>query len=276
MKKVKGLFLAALAAAAMFTSCGSDDDAKVPVISFPNNGGEAVAKNVGDSISFQVDVTPGDGKLIAEGVDVTLTLDGLALAYTGFTTTVVGDNLKVIATYKFTKAGVYVFTIDAIDKDEVVAVSQTKTVTVTDAAVALTSKGEFILGAGSNAAGSYYSLADGVYTFANAKLNAAKIAFVYNFDATTNAEIFSATLATNADIKTAATVTKFEKVTGVTFATAKDSDIAAITPTETKLTGLKEGDVIAFLTADGSKGLILVKAITTGVDGKATLSVSVK
>lgn len=134
MKKVKGLFLAALAAAAMFTSCGDDEDALAPEISFPNGGDKAETVKVGDSISFQVDVKKGDGKLEEAGIKVSLKMDGVDAVVTGVTTTEATDGYKVMVAYKFAKAGEYVFTIDAADKDGVAATPKTKTVTVEGAA----------------------------------------------------------------------------------------------------------------------------------------------
>jgi len=252
MKKVKGLFLAALAATAMFTSCGSDDDAKVPVISFPNDGGVAVTKKVGDSISFQVDVTPGDGKLITEGVDVTLTLDGLALDYTAFTTTESGDNLKVIATYKFTKAGVYVFTIDAIDKDDVVAVSQTKTVTVEAAGVAFTK--EITTGVVWNAAGPGQGAWD---LDADAALSSSATASIQNLD-----------------VVSVAFTGKFKSENGTSFVKVAAADYATLTQTTadaafTKGTAVTEVTPVVNDVYVAKKGTSIYLIKITAVDATA-------
>lgn len=130
MKKVKGLFLAALAAAAMFTSCGGDEDALAPEITFPNGGDKTETLKVGDTISFQVDVKAGDAKVEETGINVSMTLDSVPSVLTGVVKTESTDGYKVMVSYKFIKAGKYVFTVDAMDKDDLSATPKTKTVIV--------------------------------------------------------------------------------------------------------------------------------------------------
>lgn len=273
MKKVKGLFLAALAATAMFTSCGSDEDALGPEIKFVNYDGSAMTIDKGDTVKFTYQAVAGDAKIESTVVTYAFGSNDDALATS--TTKELDNGFEVSVAQKLSEVGVYTFTIYAVDKDDKVD-SATVVVTVKDAAVALTSKGEFTLGAGSNGNGSYYSLSEGVLTSAIAKTKASKVTFVYNFNDTDKAFIMSGSESTVTEIKAGATVTKFAKVTGVTFDSATDADIAAITPAATKITGLAQGDVIAFLAADGTKGLIQVKALVTGVDGTTTVVVKIK
>lgn len=274
MKKVKGLFLAALAATAMFTSCGPDEDALAPEIKFVNYDGSDLTVNKGDTIDFTFQAIAGSAKM--ESAPTVLYAFGTNVATPAKSTSKVLDNgYEITLDQVLNEVGVYTFTIYAADKDEKVD-SATVKVTVKDAAVALTTKGEFTLGASGASAGSYYSLTDGVLTSAVAETKASKVTFVYNFNTTDKAFIMSGTEASNATVQKGATVTKFAKVTGVTFATATDSDIAAVTPTATKLTGLEVNDLIVFLAADGTKGLIQIKALVAAVDGTTTVVVKIK
>ncbi len=153
MKKVKGLFLAALAAAAMFTSC-SKEDAVGPEITFPNGGDKAETVTVGEEITFQADVTKGDAKIENAGVNVTLMLDGVAVVLIegeDVIKTESTDGYKVMVSYTFVKAGVYTFTVDAKDNDDLSATPKTKIVTVEGSAVAFTK--EITTGVVWNAAG---------------------------------------------------------------------------------------------------------------------------
>lgn len=135
MKKVKGLFLAALSAALMFTSC-TDEDAVGPEITFPNNGDKTETIKIGESIIFQADVKKGDAKLDITGVKVTLALAGATQVIKDVDITDATDGFKVVVSHTFLIAGEYTFTFDAVDKDEKAATVKTKKVIVGSADVA--------------------------------------------------------------------------------------------------------------------------------------------
>lgn len=274
MKKVKGLFLAALAAAAMFTSC-SDDNAAGPEIKFVNYDGAAMSINKGDTVKFTYQAVAGDAKIATTVVTYAFGSNDDALASS--TTKELDNGFEVTVAQKLSEVGVYTFTIYAADKDDKVD-SATVVVTVKDAAVALGAGSTITLGASGNTAnGSYYSVdSKTVYKTEDAKTNVAKVSFVYNYDATAKASIYSATESTALKTLAGVTETKFILATGVTFATATDADLAKFTPNAIKLTGLAKGDVIAYKTAAGKTGFILVEALVEAADGTATLVVKMK
>ena len=244
MKKVKGLFLAALAAAAMFTSCGSDEDAVGPEIKFVNYDGAAMSINKGDTVKFTYQAVAGDAKIATTVVTYAFGSNDDALANSS--TKELDNGFEVSVAQKLSEVGVYTFTIYAADKDDKVD-SATVVVTVKDAAVALGAGNTVTLGAAGNSTnGSYYAVdTKTVYKSEDAKTNVAKVSFVYNFDATAKASIYSATESAALKSLAGVTETKFVLATGVTFATATDADLAKFTPNATKLTGLAKGDVIA-------------------------------
>jgi hypothetical protein len=289
MKKVKGLFLAALAAAAMFTSCGGDEDALAPEITFPNGGDKTETLKVGDTISFQVDVKAGDAKVEETGINVSMTLDSVPSVLTGVVKTESTDGYKVMVSYKFIKAGKYVFTVDAMDKDDLSATPKTKTVIVEGAAVlpvALTSKTGGTLGGQTNTAGSCYSVSnDKITKFDAAASISATIDFVYYFGATNKATICapndatvdgSATSALDCSKWATKNATKFVVATGVDFEKATDADIKDLNISESKVNQLEVGTVVAYKTAAGLTGLFKVTALTADKTGAVTISVKVK
>jgi hypothetical protein len=147
-----------------------------------------------------------------------------------------------------------------------------------------------ILGSYANATGSSFASIDGtVYTLANAKINSAKIDWLYFYGASA---VNHATIASPKD-PVAETVysdlinwavrnnTLFKKVTdAIVWADiTDDAEIVAQTAsgvTETRITNLAPNDILAFIAASGKKGLIKVEAITGTTDGTITISVKVQ
>jgi hypothetical protein len=140
-------------------------------------------------------------------------------------------------------------------------------------------KGTKILGAGGNTNGSYYSLADdAVMNQTEAQAAPEKVTIVYNNTADDGAQLYSPTESSALDFTgSTATETLFTTLTGVDYATATSEDIPAEADiTSTKLTNLSVDDVIAFVAADGTIGLIEVTSIQGDVDGQASISIKTK
>jgi len=149
-----------------------------------------------------------------------------------------------------------------------------------------------ILGAQQNATGNSFSSSDGlIYVLADAKANATKIDWMYFFDITNVATLASP------DDPDAGTVysdpvnglqtwavrnaTRFKVVSDTINwdSIVDDTFIILLTQvgvTETKINQLIPGEILAFITVAGKKGLIKIEAITGEEDGTVEISVKVQ
>lgn len=276
MNFIKGKITAVLASTLLCFSCVPQHEALGPEIKYVKLSSTYITMYQHDTVDFTVHAIAGDAPIeLAPSVTYSL-----------------GTNDEEPASVKSSKrndsgyavtlnqilhdVGIYTFAISVADIDGLAAID-TVTVNVKILPAVLDTGTTISLGSGANTAGSYYSVdTKMVYTLDEAKTKVAKISFGYRYDAAAKASIFSATESTELKDSTGATETKFVVATGVTFATATDADLAKFVPKETILTGLAKNDVIAYKTAGGTTGFILVEALDGTTDGTATLVVKVK
>ena len=271
MKKLNVLLiLSVMASAVFFSSCVDDEDPLAPVITFQDYNGEALERDLGEEIGISFIVKQGDAKL--EDVVVKLGQGEIYRASTAKDVKI-ENNMVVTLDQKLEVVGAQTLTITVTDKADLKA---EKTIAITVKSD-LDDKGSKILGSGSNANGSYYSLATNeVIKQTTAQADPSKVTFVYNNTATDGAQIYSPTESSALDFTgSTATETVFDILTNVTYETATSANIPANFPL-TKVTNLAENDVVAFKTADGTVGIIKVTAIDAGADGMATLSIKTK
>lgn len=272
MKKLNVLLILSVMASAMFfSSCdGEEEDPLAPVITFQDYNGEALEKDLGDAIGVSFIVKQGDAKL--EDVVVKLGQGEIYRASTAKDVKI-ENNMVVTLDQKLEVVGAQTLTITVTDKADLKA---EKTIAITVKSD-LDDKGSKILGSGSNANGSYYSLATNeVIKQTTAQADPSKVTFVYNNTATDGAQIYSPTESSALDFTgSTATETVFATLTNVTYETATSANIPADFPL-TKVTNLAANDVVAFKTADGTVGIIKVTAIEGTTDGMATLSIKTK
>ena len=271
MKKLNVLLiLSVMASAVFFSSCVDDEDPLAPVITFQDYNGEALERDLGEEIGISFIVRQGDAKL--EDVVVKLGQGEIYKASTDKEMKI-EDGMTVTLNQKLEVVGAQTLTITVTDKADLKA---EKTIAITVKSD-LDDKGSKILGSGSNANGSYYSLATNeVIKQTTAQADPSKVTFVYNNTATDGAQIYSPTESSALDFTgSTATETVFDILTNVTYETATSANIPANFPL-TKVTNLAENDVVAFKTADGTVGIIKVTAIEGTTDGMATLSIKTK
>lgn len=149
-----------------------------------------------------------------------------------------------------------------------------------------------IMGAQGSTTGSSFASIDGtIYSLADAKINAAKIDWLYFYGATNMATLAAPDDPDAADVFNNATnglqtwsvlnPTRFKKITTAVDwnAVTNDSLIVILTDTGvdlTKANNLDITDVIGFVAASGKRGLIRVEDITGTNAGTMTISVKVQ
>ncbi|MFH1161488.1 MAG: hypothetical protein V1733_11150 [bacterium] len=149
-----------------------------------------------------------------------------------------------------------------------------------------------ILGAQQNSIGGFFASSDGtIYSLADAKVNASKIDWMYFFDFTNQATLAAPDDPDAATVFTDPTnglqtwsvknATRFKKVTDPVDwnAIVDDSEIILLTQSgviESKGNQLAIGDILAFITTAGEKGLIKIVAIVGEDDGTIEISVKVQ
>ncbi len=292
MKKLSYLLGLMLITGMIFTSCSKDEDEPLPP-SLQFKGGTGYTSQ---------DVTINENNTIKVGIiGLSNTTSGKNL--TRFTLTLTTNNVPDvlvdssinIATFDadyvitFPNEGEYRLAAKIYDKDgQTAEAAFNVTVNPVAGIIDYTDK---ILGSYNSNTGSSFASADGtVYTLADAKANSEKIDWLYFYGATNHATIaapdddVAATVFTGADgLDSWATKnnTRFAQslLTGDQFdqITTKSQLITAAqgaNPTESRLSDLNVGDVLAFLTAGGNYGLIRVDDIVEGADG--TINISVK
>jgi hypothetical protein len=273
MKKLNVLFILGLIASiGFFTSCDDGVDPVGPEIIWSNYDGADIDRALGEEIGITFTVRQGDSKL--EDVVVKL---GQGVIYTASDDEDINveDNMEIVLNQTLENVGSQTLTITATDKD---GLTDEKTVAI-NVESDMDDKGTKILGAGGNTNGSYYSLADdAVMNQTEAQAAPEKVTIVYNNTADDGAQLYSPTESSALDFTgSTATETLFTTLTGVDYATATSEDIPAEADiTSTKLTNLSVDDVIAFVAADGTIGLIEVTSIQGDVDGQASISIKTK
>ena len=148
-----------------------------------------------------------------------------------------------------------------------------------------------IMGAQANANGSSFASIDGtVYKLADAKANAAKVDLLYYYGATDFATIAAPNDVHAGEVYNNATnglqtwsklnATKFKLITDVVNFDGITNDQVIVEQcasgvTETRITNLTVGKLLAFITESGKDGILKIDAITGTNDG-GTVTISVK
>jgi hypothetical protein len=123
MKKVKGLFIAALAAATVFTSCTKDEDKLGPEIKYIEFNGADQEITLGEGVEIELTVVAGDGKLVPGDLKVTVKNEaGESLGSDNYDFEDEQDTDKkgLIAGFEYFPAnvGVYTVTFDVSDSND--------------------------------------------------------------------------------------------------------------------------------------------------------------
>ncbi|MGE5425291.1 MAG: hypothetical protein ACM3N9_07990 [Syntrophothermus sp.] len=296
MKQLKTLLGACLLAGmAFFTSCSSSDNTTTPASTAPN------INFIGGSGYISSDQTIAQGTPYKIGVNASsnttsnakLTKLTITKVYNNspqtWDTTLNTNTINFSFTDTATQVGATKWYVKVTDKD-----NQTKeislTITTTAAAGEINTFTQKILGAQGSTTGSSFASIDGtIYNLNDAKLNSAKIDWMYYYGATnlatlaapsdpSAAEVFNGT--NGPATWSTRNATKFKDVTGqVDFATVTDdSKIVqmATGATATVLPHLSNDKVLAFIAANGKMGLIQVVTITGTSGGSITLNVKVQ
>ena len=276
MKKPKFLtLLASIATLGFFTTSCSKDDA--PTISLLTvNGtevtttGQNIAATSGVAFPIKWAVTEGSKKLtklvIRKGTaDIATFTNADSIANGTYSATI-------------TTAGTYEFAVIVTDKGDN---QSTSTFNVVVASGATANKYSAItLGAQTATPGSYFDFATGK-VLGQTAAEAAGATVSYSF-AGIGATPAATLIAPSARLANGLTKTSvgaencyFQKNTTIDFSTATATEIAALTVStlSPKFISVTTGDVVEFLTATGTKGLIHVTAVTNGVDGTITFDV---
>jgi len=295
MKKINLLFAVIIMAGMTFlTSCGTDTTAVGPNMDLKGGAGYTAADvtvPVGTDIKVGVTAQQGDAKLVNLKITATANNIPTTLLDSTFSNDTFNKDYTITAP---SVVGTVRISLVMTDKDgltDEAAFNLTTTAIAGGEIKAYTAK---ILGSYDNSAyGSSFASADGtVYTLAEAKANAAKIDWMYYYGATNKATLAAPSDASVTEVFTSATngpatwsvrnATKLSKVTlpgGVTWdGITDDTQIKTLATglTTTKATTLAVGDIVAFETVLGKKGLIKVENIATGAAGTITYSVKVQ
>lgn len=288
MKKIQFLALSlGVLSLGLFTSCGETvEDPIGPSVEWIGSTGADIEKTQGDLLSVKFQVKEGDASI--ESVVAYFVTAGVkeTILNTDADSAKPEDGSEYTLTRTLSNTGTFQLIINVTDKDALVG-GDTIDIIVTAGAVALTDLGSSTVGAQTNETiGSYYSVSENtVYLQAAAYANKEKVDIVYYYGGTNLATIAapddvtvdgstanSFDLTTGWEVKNA---TRFAAYSG-NFDTATDSDIASISCTESKMTDLAVGDVIAFKTSANATGLIKVTNITVSGTGSTVISVKVK
>lgn len=256
--------------------CIPQHEALGPEIKYVKSSSRYITMFQHDTVDFTFHAIAGDAPIeIAPTVTYSLGANASEPA-TVKSSTRIESGYAVTLNQILHDAGVYTFAISVADKDGMAA-SDTVKVSVKNIPAILDTGMTISLGSGASTVGNFYSIeTKTVFSLSDAKINVAKISFGYRYDATAKASIYSATESAELKDSTGVTETKFVQATGVTFATATDADLATFVPSATLLSGLAPNDVIAYKTASGISGFILVESIEEAKDGTATFVVKMK
>jgi hypothetical protein len=295
MRKINFLLVSLLVVASgFFASCSKDEDTDGPVISFSNDLTSATLQSGVTEYEINGNITSIAGLDEVKFFQVTSAgEDQIGSAVTSFTD-------KNDYDFKFKVTNVVeetVIKISATDKNNVsnsrnftIKVAST-TIPTGDKLISYTGTMAAQLGANLSSFGSAYSTSTGaVYLKSAAKANQSKVDFIYFYSTTASvgAEIISPKYAeTNyTDYVTGWTTkndTKFKatNVTATEFDNIVNTDetlvvSSASSVTDQRIVDLAVGDVFAFVTGAGKKGLAKVKALTATTSGSITIEVKVQ
>jgi hypothetical protein len=193
-------------------------------------------------------------------------------------------------TYEATTVGTDYISIEVTDKDGNVE-SKDYTITVSAAPGEINTYSATLLGSYESTTGSFFATSTGtVYTQSNAKTNSSLIDFVYYYGTSNSATIAAPddsdaesiydNASTGLETWTTQNSTKFamSSVTSSEFDDIEDDELISEEEnvTSSAATQLEEGDVVAFTTAAGKKGLFKVTSIEGTTAGTITITVKVQ
>ncbi len=302
MKKLSYLLGLLLVGGFLFTSCGSDDEEETilpPAISFL--GGEYAPGEdyvdsdatlvVGEEFVFGITASTKSNKdlkrlLIQRKFENVSTITVLDSTFSAATIT-----LSII-TFAYPTVGSEDFVCTVYDKNDK-STTIDFTITTEPAAPNITIYNDKILGAQASLTGSSFASFDGaIYTLDQAKLNSAKVDFLYFYGASNLATLAApddadaATIFTGANGLSTWTVKNATRFKTTTLSSADFDAIqsssqivtAATLPTQPNLSksnDLSVNDVLAFKTVGEKFGLIRIDAIN-GANNAGTIEITVK
>lgn len=306
MKRINLVLISlAIAVSGFFTSCTDDGDEDTtfdkPSIDVMLDGadvtGTTIEKEEGTALSFEVKFTMGvaEDKLVK--VKITSTIGGKSFAVLD---SALNDGLfnagdkEFIYTYK-TSVGSAEEKISFYTEDKK-ARSIEESVTIKSKAVStpgdFVSREAILMGSYANATlGSAYSVDLNKVLSLSAGFSQQSAVDMFYYYGVTNKATLSApidadltkvfTNATNGLAKwSTKNATKFAKVTSITdfaaLTTAQFDAAVATMGTEIKANGLAAGNILAFETVGGKKGLIKIDQITEGSNGSIKITIKMK
>ena len=288
MKRTKlfGLMMA-LVVGMGFTSCSDDEDAIV-TIGLTSTPPEKV--NVGDLITIKYNVV-SDKKL--ESITIK-TSDNTTAEISDFTSS---SSHNGTFEYKAVNEGELIIRIEAKDRDGNGDINEVK-INV-ESLVNIYSA--VLLGNNKSTTGSFYSTStDEVFTVSEAITNSKLVDFVFFYGSNFSASIaapsddaaaeFSVYRLNDVDengapVWTTKNATKLQQITSLTeetFDAISNTDEALILATEnsenwiTRAVGLTEGNIVAFVTAEGKKGVFKVTNVEGAYDEESKITLEVK
>jgi hypothetical protein len=276
----------------VFTACTEDEKAG-PTITFA--GGNYIDADAtvapGAAIAFSWTAQKGDGNL------ATITIDRDGVALTGWDELDIDNSVNdiYIDEAQFTaplNEGSYVYTITVTDKNDL-SVSEQFTITVEGGGDPIDEFSAILMGAQSNTTlGSYLDVsegASGVMKQAAASSSQGSIDIVYYYGSTNTATLTAPDDETvgggagNLSLCEGWTTKNATRFASSTLSASEfddvedDAPIAGLTGlSASKMTALSVGDVIAFETVDGKKGLIKVAALEATSSGTITIDVKIQ
>lgn len=286
MKRFSILFAVVITAMAFFASCTKDTTP--PTINFLGGAGYTSSDatiDAGSDVKIGITAQSGTAKLSSFVIKATHNNVSVTVYDTTFST----DTYTRDFTITIDDLGETRLTFTVTDKDGESA--ETSLVITANQVDNISSYTQKILGSYNNATiGSSFASADGtVYMMADARTNSSKVDWLYFYGATN--------LATLAAPDDAVAATIFNGTNGLQTWTTKNAtrfrlvsegavwdniltaaDIAAIATntTESKVSDLSVGNIVAFKTADNKLGLIKVTEITGTSAGTITYDVKVQ
>jgi hypothetical protein len=298
MKKLSFLFAIVLMASMPFlTSCGTDDGTTEvkPTINFTGGAGftsSDVTLQAGDPIKVGISAFSNtSSKTKLKTLKVVRTFNNTPFTALDSTLNSTDAFNITLESFAYPAAGVEKWTFTITDKDG--EFSEISFNITTTAGGPINEYSQKILGSYDNSAyGSSFASADGtVYSLADAKANAAKIDWMYYYGATAFAtfsapsdasasSVFSGTNGpANWSVRNDTKLGKVTLPTGLTWASiTTDAEIVILASeaSDSKVTALTVGQIVAFKTVTGKLGLIKVEAITGTGAGTITYSVKVQ
>ncbi len=284
MKKLSLVWAASFALTSLFlTSCKDEEvDPKKPTINFVGASTSNQTVKLGEVATINVVTAKGDKNLDK----LTFRIEGNIvpkerIKVNGEALTTDGE-YKIKATEDAGKTYVISFTASATAKTEtlVIAVSDNDNLTnglsaiITTSNFAITSATAKLLGAQSNAAGSYFDATGSVIPGNNAK-TASNIVFSYA-SLTAGSSLVSPLTSdrTQFDLTTGSdnSATTYFAASTLDFAAVTGDQIATITASTSKSVLIENGKTYSFVQG-GVKGLVKVTGLVTGLSGSVTVDV---